>query len=100
VNLCTIKKSSKKYRQKVPKAPIDFGCIFVHNEMAMKSIVLEELKILAPVLSAKLKLMAKFRNLLVHRYWTIDNARVYDIIKQDISVVGEYVEAVDSYIRQ
>ncbi len=59
-----------------------------------------ELKILSPVLAAKLKLMAKFRNLLVHRYWTIDNARVYDIITQDISAVGEYVKEVDAYIRQ
>ena len=62
--------------------------------------ILEELKILSTELSTKLKLMAKFRNLLVHRYWKIDNNRVYDIIKQDIAAVSEYVKTVDSYIQQ
>ena len=56
--------------------------------------ILEELKLLSPELSAKLKLMAKFRNLLVHRYWKIENDRVYDIIKQDIAAVIEFVKTI------
>ena len=61
--------------------------------------ILEELKLLPAELAAKLKLMAKFRNLLVHRYWKIDNDRVYDIIKQDIAAVSEFVKTMDSYIQ-
>jgi uncharacterized protein YutE (UPF0331/DUF86 family) len=61
--------------------------------------ILEELKLLSTELATKLKLMAKFRNLLVHRYWKIDNGRVYDIIKQDIAAVSEFVKTVDSYIQ-
>lgn len=61
--------------------------------------ILEELKILPPELSTKLKLMTKFRNLLVHRYWKIDNDRVYDIIKHDIPAVGEFLKTIDSHIR-
>ncbi len=62
--------------------------------------ILEELKLLSPELSTKLKLMAEFRDILVHRCWEIDNDRVYDIIKQDIPAVSEYVKTVDSYIQQ
>ena len=62
--------------------------------------ILEELKILPPELSSKLKLMTKFRNLLVHRYWKIDDARVYDIIKQDIPAISEFVQAIGAYIQQ
>lgn len=61
--------------------------------------ILEELKILPPELSTKLKLMSKFRNLLVHRYWKIDNDRVYDIIKQDIPAVSEFLKTIDSHIQ-
>ncbi len=88
------------------------GAIDICNHIAVKAgghapksyadcfSILEELKLLSPGLSTKLKLMAKFRNLLVHLYWKVDNDRVYDIIKQDISTIGEYVKAVDSYIQQ
>jgi uncharacterized protein YutE (UPF0331/DUF86 family) len=62
--------------------------------------ILEELKLLPPDLSTKLKLMTKFRNLLVHRYWKIDNNRVYDIIKQDIPAVSEFLKIIDAYIQQ
>jgi len=44
--------------------------------------------------------MAKFRNLLVHRYGKVDNKRVYDIILKDIRIVRKYLQAVNSYIRQ
>lgn len=62
--------------------------------------ILEELKLLSPELSNKLKLMAKFRNLLVHRYSKIDNGKVYDIIQQDIPTVLEYVKTIDVYIQK
>ena len=88
------------------------GAIDICNHIAVKAgghaptsyadcfAILEELKVLSPGLSAKLKLMAKFRNLLVHLYWKVDNDRVYDIIKQDISNISEYLKVVDSYLQE
>ncbi|MCU0289545.1 MAG: DUF86 domain-containing protein [Acidobacteria bacterium] len=61
--------------------------------------ILEELKFLSPELSTKLKLMAKFRNLLVHRYWKIGNDKVYDIIKQDIDVINDYIKKINSFLQ-
>jgi uncharacterized protein YutE (UPF0331/DUF86 family) len=88
------------------------GAIDICNHIAVKAgghaptsyadcfAILEELKVLSPGLSTKLKLMAKFRNLFVHLYLKVDNDRVYDIIKQDISNISEYLKVVDSYLQE
>jgi uncharacterized protein YutE (UPF0331/DUF86 family) len=34
------------------------------------------------------------RNLLTHRYWTIDDKRVYDSMKNDFKGVDRFVESV------
>jgi uncharacterized protein YutE (UPF0331/DUF86 family) len=34
------------------------------------------------------------RNLLIHRYWTIDDRRVYDSVKNDFRGVDRFVEGV------
>ena len=39
--------------------------------------------------------MVRLRNLLVHRYWIIDDARVYKIIKDNFKRVLELVEKVE-----
>ncbi len=62
--------------------------------------ILETLEVYPGELAKKLKLMAKLRNLLVHRYWTVDNRRVYSIIREDIQVVRKYLQTVDLFIRQ
>ena len=116
-----IKKLSKEefleYPEKIDAAKYNLivvmeGAIDICNHLAVRAgghapksyadcfSILEELKILSPGLSTQLKLMAKFRNLLVHRYWKIDNHRVYDIIRQDISSINEYIRTVDDYIQQ
>ena len=61
--------------------------------------ILEQLNLLSHEMAMKLRLMAKFRNLLVHRYWKIDNQKVYEIISNDIWIVRDYLEAVDTYVR-
>ena len=39
--------------------------------------------------------MARFRNLLIHRYWHIDYARVYEIITgPDLEDLGEFMKQV------
>ncbi len=41
---------------------------------------LEQAGLIPPDLSSRLQQMARFRNMLVHVYWKIDHAQLYDII--------------------
>lgn len=43
--------------------------------------LLEDAGLVVPELAARLKAMARFRNLLVHVYWKLDYGRVYDVIQ-------------------
>lgn len=60
--------------------------------------VLEEEKIIDPVLSAKLQEMAQFRNLLVHRYARIDTKRIFIIMSEDMKDIQEFVKRILNYI--
>jgi len=44
--------------------------------------------------SEELKALVRLRNLLVHRYWAIDDGKVYDSIKRDFDCVRELIEVV------
>ena len=46
--------------------------------------------ILEPDLASRLSQMARFRNRLVHMYWDIDYAQVYDIIVHDLKDLEEF----------
>lgn len=46
--------------------------------------ILQEKKIIAKELSPKLQEMAKFRNLLVHRYAEVETEKLFKIIKDDV----------------
>ena len=46
----------------------------------------------------RLKSMAKFRNLLVHLYWKVDDRKVYQILKKDIPDIREYIKKIDVLI--
>jgi len=39
--------------------------------------------------------MARLRNILVHRYWSIDDAKVYDSIKRNFKCVEQLIEGVE-----
>lgn len=73
------------------RAPTDYGDCFV---------ILGELGILSPELVEKLKKMAKFRNLLVHLYWKVDNQRVFNIIQKDINDIKLFLQAIKRFINQ
>jgi uncharacterized protein YutE (UPF0331/DUF86 family) len=45
-------------------------------------------------LSQRLQKMARFRNVLVHLYWTVDYERLYDIIRGDLGDLREFVRAI------
>ena len=42
--------------------------------------------------SMELSELVKLRNLLVHRYWVIDDEKVYESIKRDFRCVEEFIE--------
>jgi len=48
----------------------------------------------------KLKSMAKFRNLLVHLYWKVDDQKVYQILKSDIRDIKEYIKKINTIISE
>ncbi|MGH9387334.1 MAG: type VII toxin-antitoxin system HepT family RNase toxin [Vicinamibacterales bacterium] len=55
---------------------------------------LERAGVIGHELSSRLQLMARFRNLLVHIYWTIDYDRVYDLIGHDVDDLREFSRMV------
>ncbi|MBO8179745.1 MAG: DUF86 domain-containing protein [Archaeoglobus sp.] len=50
--------------------------------------------IISQELAEKLSDMARFRNLLVHGYGKVDNARVLEIVKTELSDVEEFVRQI------
>jgi uncharacterized protein YutE (UPF0331/DUF86 family) len=54
--------------------------------------------VISKELSARLQQMAKFRNLLVHVYWTIDYGRVFDVIERDLDDLRHFSEAVAALV--
>ncbi len=44
--------------------------------------------------------LAKFRNVLVHLYWKVDNSRVIDIMKEDSFVLNDYLTIISSYVEE
>jgi uncharacterized protein YutE (UPF0331/DUF86 family) len=42
--------------------------------------------------------MARFRNLVVHLYWQVDDAKVYDITQSDLSDLEEFQRAIAVFI--
>jgi uncharacterized protein YutE (UPF0331/DUF86 family) len=52
--------------------------------------VLKEEGVIAKELATKLEDMARFRNLLVHRYGEVDNRRVLEIITHNLKEIEEF----------
>lgn len=62
--------------------------------------ILGEEGIIRKELAAKLEDMARFRNLLVHRYGEIDNRRVLEIMKYNIKDVEEFEKEIEKFIKE
>lgn len=60
--------------------------------------ILGELDLFPQEFIERLKGMAKFRNLLVHLYWKVDNKRVYQILKEDIQDIRRYIKGIEKII--
>jgi len=61
-------------------------------------IILGKRGIISQDLAEKLADMARFRNMLVHIYWKVDDKKVYEIMKKDISDLEEFIEEVKKYV--
>lgn len=60
--------------------------------------ILGELRIFPNEFVERLRKMAKFRNLLVHLYWEVDNRKVYAIVKENISDIASYLKGIGKFI--
>jgi uncharacterized protein YutE (UPF0331/DUF86 family) len=59
---------------------------------------LEKAGLISAALSRRLQDMARFRNLLVHMYWTIDYGRVFDVLERDLGDLREFSRAIAALI--
>jgi uncharacterized protein YutE (UPF0331/DUF86 family) len=71
------------------RAPQDYADCFA---------ILADLEVIKPDLAKRLKQMARFRNLLVHLYWRVDNQRVYQIIQDDLGDLNTFRQQVSAWV--
>jgi len=62
--------------------------------------VLKEEGVIGKELATKLEDMARFRNLLVHRYGEVDNRRVLEIIKHNLKDIEEFEREIENFIKE
>lgn len=60
--------------------------------------VLGENRMVGRRLQTRLEEMAKFRNILVHRYAVVQTSRLYQSLQQDIADIEDFVRAVLKYL--
>jgi len=62
--------------------------------------VLKESKVISADLADRLKKMAQFRNLLIHRYHIIDDRRVYSTIKRDLNDLNLFIGEIKAFLEK
>ena len=60
---------------------------------------LRDLGIVDDALAAQLVRMARFRNLIVHRYWQVEPNRVLTYARENLSDFDAYLAAIERYIQ-
>lgn len=71
------------------RAPEDYADCFA---------VSTDLNVITPELANRLKQLARFRNLLVHLYWQVDNQRVYQFLQNDLNDLDLYLQQVHAWL--
>jgi uncharacterized protein YutE (UPF0331/DUF86 family) len=56
--------------------------------------ILGKMGVINPSLAEELSDMARFRNILVHGYAKVDNAKVLEIVKEELKDVEEFVKEI------
>src|SRR3989338_2044943 len=57
-------------------------------------------KVFPKELGDELVNMARFRNLLVHQYWKVDDRKVLQYAREDIGVLEQYLEAIGKFVQE
>jgi uncharacterized protein YutE (UPF0331/DUF86 family) len=71
------------------RAPQDYADCFA---------ILAELRVIDLDVARRLQQMARFRNLLVHLYWRVDDRRVYQVIHDDLGDLDVFREQVLTWL--
>jgi uncharacterized protein YutE (UPF0331/DUF86 family) len=61
--------------------------------------LLAEIGVIDRGLEAKLVRMARFRNLLVHLYGTVDDGQVHRVIREDLGDFDRYLVSIGQYLK-
>jgi uncharacterized protein YutE (UPF0331/DUF86 family) len=64
------------------------------DEYAQCFAILADLQVIDRELAQRLQSMARFRNLLVHLYWKVDNERVYQVLATSLVGLDEYCHQI------
>lgn len=73
------------------RAPDDYADCFT---------ALAELEVISESLAERLRPMARFRNLLVHLYWDVDDRQVYRILQEDAADLDEFRERIARWVSE
>jgi len=73
------------------RAPKDYADCFA---------ILKELGVIGDNLTERLARMARFRNLIVHLYWEVNDEKVFEIIKRNLTDLEEFQQVIASYVTQ
>ena len=68
------------------------------EEYSQMFVVLAKHNVISRELADKLSDMARFRNLLVHRYGELEAERIMEIVREDLDDVVEFVKEVKKFV--
>ena len=60
--------------------------------------ILHECSVITAELAEKLGNMARFRNMLVHIYWEIDDEKIFDILTSDLVDFENYIKEIVRFL--
>ncbi|MCD4844269.1 MAG: DUF86 domain-containing protein [Methanosarcinales archaeon] len=60
--------------------------------------ILHEYDVISAELTERLGNMARFRNMLVHIYWEIDNEKIFDILTSDLVDFENYIKEIVHFL--
>ncbi|MDI6793208.1 MAG: DUF86 domain-containing protein, partial [bacterium] len=70
--------------------PEDYSAVFS---------ILGEAEVFSKEVVIRLKQMARFRNMLVHLYWKVDNNRLYEILKGNLDDFAIFEEGIRKFLK-
>ncbi|GFR36353.1 type VII toxin-antitoxin system HepT family RNase toxin [Thermobrachium celere] len=105
-----LKGAAERYLQLAIETCINIGSRIISLEQFDKNIsapetyadvfeILKNIGLVDEEFSKNLKNMAKFRNKLVHMYWELDDEFVFNLIKNNLVDIEEFMKIVANYIK-